>query len=543
MNKYNIITFSGLFLLIIAIPLYGRLEPQRLNQSQAELQQELVNDAAVLYVENCALCHGAAGEGIGATPALNSEVIRTADYDSLSKVIERGRYGTAMTAWHEDEGGVFNDYQIEEMVALLRYGDWSEVREIAAAQGLIPPILPVPELDEALIAQVISSNPEGSVWAEGMQLYAQNCTVCHGVNGEGSNLAVPLNTTEVRAQSSDVLARTISEGVAGTAMTGWSIVFSDDQIEALVAFLQNWDTLAADGVVLPTPEPIVIDVNNPEEMMALGERLYATTCSSCHGEEGSGGIGPVLNSQQILTRNTDEQLLSTIVNGGVRVNSQMPAFGDRFAEQELTALVDYIRSWEPTAPWVSNPRGTAQGGGPPWLRTDDGSGTGTQGQGQGSPPRATDGASGTVSPQGQGQGKQGQGRGQGGPPWATDGTTPGNSGNQNGVEGGSVTAVPNTNANPSMLFQGTVISNEGNNLTIQTGAGQTVDAMLGPPRFWSENGMALNPGDLVQFEGFESTETTSQAGTHTEINWIINLTSGENRQLRTESGMPVWAAQ
>ncbi len=495
------------------------MEPKRLNQAQTDLQQEFVDDAAVLYVENCALCHGAEGEGIGATPALNSDAIRTADYDFLSTVIERGRYGTAMTAWHEDEGGVFNDYQIEEMVALLRYGDWSEVGEIAVARGLMPPTLPVPELDEALIAQVITNNPEGAVWAEGMQLYAQNCTICHGVNGEGSNLAVPLNTPEVRAQSSDVLARTISEGVAGTAMTGWSTVFSNEQIEALVSFLQNWDTLAADGVVLPTPEPIVIDANNPEEMMALGERLYATTCSSCHGEEGSGGIGPVLNSQQILTRNTDEQLLSTIVNGGMRVNSQMPAFGDRFTEQELTALVDYIRSWEPTAPWVSNPCGTAQGGGLPWLRTDDGSGTGTQGQGN-----------------------QGQGRGQGGPPWATDGTTPGNSGNQNGAEDDSVTAVPNTNTNPAQLYQGTVISNEGNSLTIQTADGQTVDAMLGPPWFWSENGMALNSGDLVQFEGFASTETTSEADAHTEINWIINLTTGENRQLRNESGIPVWTA-
>ena len=124
-----------------------------------------------------------------------------------------------------------------------------------------------------------------------------------------------------------------------------------------------------------------------------------STCTSCHGENGSGGTGPALNSLQFLTGKSDEQITNTIINGSHRPNSSMPAFGDRFTAVELAALVDFIRAWEPTAAWVENPRGTEQGGGPPWLR-------------------ATPDPNNPVSPgQGQGQGRgKGQGQG-GGPPW------------------------------------------------------------------------------------------------------------------------------
>ena len=59
-----------------------------------------------------------------------------------------------------------------------------------------------------------------------------------------------------------------------------------------------------------------------------------------------------------------------------------------------------------------------------------------------------------------------------------------------------------------------------------------VEAMLGPPWFWSEQGILLNVGDAVSLEGFQSTD-------HMEVNWIANLTSGQTKVLR-ENGRPVW---
>lgn len=507
MNKYNLITTIALLILVIVIPVYAIMEPERMDQAQVDLRQEFVSDAAVIYVENCALCHGAAGEGIGSMPALNNDGLRTADFDMLYKTIARGRYDTVMTGWHEDEGGSLNEYQVNELVALIRYANWPEVGEMAAQRGLIPPTLPVPDMEPAMIEEITALGPEGAIWAEGMTLFANNCTVCHGIQGEGSDMGVALNTPEVREIETAVLARTISEGVPTTMMTGWANVLTPADIDALIAFLQNWDQITAAGMVLTPPEPIQIDVNNPEEMLALGEKLFNTTCVACHGENGSGGTGPVLNSQQILTRKSDDQLTSTIINGGHRPNSTMPSFGDRLTTVEIEALVSFLRAWEPTAPWVENPRGTAQGGGPPWLR-------------------ATPDPDNPVSPQGGGKG-QGQGNGyQGG---ANPDFQPGSGQNQ----GQGQTSTLNQQ-DSALQFSGEVIAVENNKLTFKNNADDTtVAAMLGPPWFWDENGIPLTPGDKISLSGFESPD-------HIELNWLINLTTGENIQFRNADGLPVW---
>lgn len=402
MNKYNIISFFGFLALVIVFPIYAWYEPTQRAEAQDDLQNEYVTDASVIYIENCAVCHGIEGEGIGATPALNSAALQSMAYEELFKVIARGRYGTAMTGWHEDEGGLYNDYQIQQLVALIRYADWTQIGELAASQGLIPPSLPIPSVDQEMVAQIIEMSPEaGSEWAAGFQLYAGNCTICHGIEGEGSDLGVPLNTADIQSRDTAELIRIISEGVSGTAMVPWHNALTPEEISSIVEFLQHWDEIEAEGVVLTPPEPVWVDIDDPESMLALGERIYSTTCVACHGEDGSGGTGPVLNSQQVLTANTDEQLTSTIVNGGWRPNSTMPSFGDRLTSVEIEALVAYLRAWEPTAPFVENPRGTQQGGGPPWLRTEDGTSATTPGQGQG--------------------------QGQGGPPWREFGSPPGQS--------------------------------------------------------------------------------------------------------------------
>lgn len=503
MNRYLLISLIALLVLVIALPIYGLREPTRMAEAQEALRQQFVSDAAVMYVENCAVCHGAQGEGIGPNPPLDQPGLREADYDFLYKTIARGRYGTTMAGWHGDEGGIFNDYQIEELVALIRYGDWSQVGELAAQRGLIPPTLPIPEVDEAFLEQVVALDPQGAVWAQGIQLYAENCTTCHGVNGEGSELGVALNTSAVRATDSLELARTIREGVPGTLMAAWNTTLTDEEIEALVAFLQHWDMIEAAGLALTPPAPIRIDLNNPEEVLALGERIFNTTCAVCHGENGSGGAGPALNSQQILSRKTDEQLREAIVYGGRRPNSSMPAFGNRLTSVEIDALVQFIRAWEPTAPWVANPRGTEQGGGgPPWLRSTP----------DPNRPIAPGGG------RGQGQGGEGQGSDTG-PVWRQQSS--GSSSGQAAEKG------------PPLSFRGEVVSVEGNLLTFRSEDGTLVEALLGPPWFWEEQGITLNPGDRLELEGFEAPD-------HLELNWIRNLTTGQSLQLRTPEGVPVW---
>ncbi len=494
MNRYHLITLLGLFILVAALPVYAWREPERMEAAQQALRETYVADGAVIYVEHCALCHGVGGEGIGANPPLNTDAIRTADYDFLYKTIARGRYNTAMTAWHQEDGGPLNSYQVDELVAFLRYVDWPQVKELAAQQGVIPPAMPAPAVHDDFLAQVAALGPEGEAWAHGIDLYAQNCTTCHGVNGEGSDFAPALNDDDTRTADADDLARIIREGVPGTMMPAWDHKLDETAIADLVAFLQNWDAINDAGLALTPPAPIHVDLNNPDEVLALGEQLYANACAACHGESGEGGSGPALNSLQILTRNTDDDLRNTILYGPRRPNSIMPAFGDRLTSVEVDALVQYLRSWEATAVWVANPRGTEQGGGPPWLR-------------------ATPDAANPIPP------GQGRGQGRGGPP-------PGKGPNA------QASAQPQPQG-PTLHFTGEVIRLADNQLTFRDAEGAERQAMLGPPWWWADNAIDLLPGDPIELEGFESPD-------HMEVNWIQNLRTGQRLDLRTPEGMPVW---
>jgi len=86
--------------------------------------------------------------------------------------------------------------------------------------------------------------------------------------------------------------------------------------------------------------------------IAGGHHLWALNCSSCHGANGQGIDAPALNSQQFLGSITDEQM-HRLVSAGI-TGTAMPAwlndFGGPLTDEEIAALVAYVRSWQKTAP-------------------------------------------------------------------------------------------------------------------------------------------------------------------------------------------------
>ena len=100
-----------------------------------------------------------------------------------------------------------------------------------------------------------------------------------------------------------------------------------------------------------------------QAQITTGGQLWALNCAECHGKMGEGISAPALNSQQFLTSVTDAQM-TNIIRGGVP-GSAMPAwladYGGPLTDQQIAALVAYIRSWEPTAPSRSDWR-TPSGG-------------------------------------------------------------------------------------------------------------------------------------------------------------------------------------
>ncbi len=135
-HKHNLIGLIALVVLVVALPIYAMLEPGRMERAAVGVQRQYLDDGAIMYVQNCAHCHGTAGEGLGAMPALNNPGLAEADYNLLYRTIAHSPHGTTMAAWHVEEGGNLNDYQVAGLVTLIQAGNWTEVARVAFDRGI-----------------------------------------------------------------------------------------------------------------------------------------------------------------------------------------------------------------------------------------------------------------------------------------------------------------------------------------------------------------------------------------------------------------------
>ena len=95
-----------------------------------------------------------------------------------------------------------------------------------------------------------------------------------------------------------------------------------------------------------------------KETIAAGGKLYGERCASCHGKEGLGdGQAPrsLLPSPALLAFmiqrpiSVDEYLLWSIAEGGKQFDTEMPAFKDALAREDIWKIIAYMRAGFPGA--------------------------------------------------------------------------------------------------------------------------------------------------------------------------------------------------
>jgi cytochrome c oxidase subunit 2 len=74
----------------------------------------------------------------------------------------------------------------------------------------------------------------------------------------------------------------------------------------------------------------------------LGEAEWEGVCAKCHGDVGEGGIAPRIAGSPTLT---DAEALEDIVRNG---RGQMPPVGSQWTDEQMDALVDYLRESPPS---------------------------------------------------------------------------------------------------------------------------------------------------------------------------------------------------
>ena len=152
------------------------------------------------------------------------------------------------------------------------------------------------------------------------QLYAQNCSGCHGVNGKGG-LTVGLGDPVYLAIADDATIRRITaEGLPGTAMPAFAQKaggsLTDSQIEILIHGIRTrWARPDALGNLKPPPYV----ASRPGDA-ARGKDVFAASCSSCHGSDGRSGRGGSIADSSYLALVSDQHLRTVTITG-------MPALG------------------------------------------------------------------------------------------------------------------------------------------------------------------------------------------------------------------------
>lgn len=349
-----IMKWTGLaatLIIVMILPLYAWIEPTLQEKNLEKFQTDAVVAATDRYAENCAICHGAAGEGIGDNPPLNTDAVGMMSETDLSRVISRGRDNTLMAAWAIEEGGIFTNPQIDEFVTLIHQVNWDYVEVRVAELGLTPPEVIEMEVSEEMLANV-AALPDGETLSSGLIVYAENCAACHGANGAGTVIAPALDSAELRTNSREEMLELVNNGVPGSLMAGWNSMLASDEIETVVSLIYRWPEMVQAGVEFPEVE--LMSIPSSPELIAEGQHLFNIACKSCHGMDGYGTpMAPAINNQLFLAETPDAAIYQ-IIAGGVP-DTLMPAWGSRLTDRDIQALVAFLRSMEPSAPAIVQP--------------------------------------------------------------------------------------------------------------------------------------------------------------------------------------------
>jgi len=276
---------------------------------------------------------------------------------------------------------------------------------LLVAVGAAPPALsqtPDEQMSEQTQQAADLAEPEEEVWTppdlnidtiqsrpqidlvRGAELYRVRCAACHGPSGRGDGAAARFmdpkprdlvsGTYKLRSTATGELPtdsdlyRTVSRGIRGTGMPGWSGLQPEDRWQ-LVEFLKSLSPRFVNeepGAVVPMPAPIAAT----PELIARGGGVYmAMKCGECHGMAGRGD-GPAA-----WTLKDDDQkciypfdmtrgwrlkggpkavdIVRTLLTG--LDGTPMPSYNGTLSDRDTWALAHYITSFyqdEETIPRV-----------------------------------------------------------------------------------------------------------------------------------------------------------------------------------------------
>ena len=223
--------------------------PRKLTVKQAEV-------AAANYQKYCALCHGEDRQGHANdhAPSLRSKsLLESGVPHAILRPMQYGRVGTAMGGYLDEVGGPMT---LDETWDLTYW-----LFEQAGYDRL-----------------ALTTNPVHGDIKRGEILYQQECTTCHGKEGEGVTAPALGNQSALAHNTDEFIRHAIQNGRQDTPMPAFKDKLSSEDINSITAFLRSkalgWQDNTTILRALPTPEEYVINKQGADPNFNLKDDMY-----------------------------------------------------------------------------------------------------------------------------------------------------------------------------------------------------------------------------------------------------------------------------
>lgn len=218
-TKYKELASSQAEITALRGKLAGRIHASSLDQIKNDpaLYEFARAGGSAAFKENCTVCHGTGAEGKKGFPNLNDDDwLHGGKLVQIYKTIRTGvrsghpeAHNTQMPSFGRD--GILTPAQVNDVIAYV--GDLHKGKN--------------------------APKPESS--ARGKKIFADNCAVCHGVNGEGNQeMGAPRLNDEIWLYGGDpnTLYETVMKARAGVMPT-WEKRLPDDVIKELAIYVHS----------------------------------------------------------------------------------------------------------------------------------------------------------------------------------------------------------------------------------------------------------------------------------------------------------------
>ena len=181
----------------------------------------------------------------------------------------------------------------------------------------------------------------GGLVGLGAQVFAENCSACHGVNGDGKQAPGPVNGVGDQAGFGPSLRGVGAQAADFYLRTGYMplqspydqprrsrVLFSPRQVRALIAYVASLGS----GPPIPRPRPALGSVS-------AGMQLFTDHCAGCHQIAAEGGYVPDSVAPP-LAPDSPRQIAEAVRIGP----NLMPRFSrSLLSDRELNSVIAYVQ--------------------------------------------------------------------------------------------------------------------------------------------------------------------------------------------------------